>query len=62
MVIIPYMGNNVNLWTVLRYLHPILKRQQMLYQIFVVEPSEILSPGALINAAVEQARYRYVDM
>lgn len=36
-IIIPYRNRNKHLAVLLRYLHPVLKRQLLFYQIFVVE-------------------------
>uniref|UniRef100_A0A914WQ21 Galactosyltransferase N-terminal domain-containing protein n=1 Tax=Plectus sambesii TaxID=2011161 RepID=A0A914WQ21_9BILA len=63
-IIVPFLGDNFQLWTWLRYMHPVLKRQKLHYQIFVVENQSdttggaVLSVGQFLNSAAEQARYK----
>ncbi|CAF0848895.1 unnamed protein product [Brachionus calyciflorus] len=56
-IIIPYRDRLTNLVLLLKYLHPMLQKQQRDYRIFVIEQygNDIFNKGRIMNIAVKEA-------
>jgi hypothetical protein len=56
-IIIPYRDREDNLLLLLKYLHPMLQRQERYYQIFLVEQygNDIFNKGRIMNIGVSEA-------
>ena len=56
-IIIPYRDREENLLLLLKYLHPMLQRQDRYYQIFLIEQfgNDIFNKGRIMNIAASEA-------
>ena len=56
-IIIPYRDREDNLLLLLKYLHPMLQRQDRYYQIFLIEQygNDIFNKGRIMNIAASEA-------
>jgi hypothetical protein len=56
-IIIPYRDREDNLLLLLKYLHPMLQRQERYYQIFLIEQfgNDIFNKGRIMNIAASEA-------
>lgn len=58
-IIIPYRDRKTHLLQLLYYLHPMLKRQQLNYRVFVVEQVRYVALCAIIHILQETSRPRF---